>query len=65
MSLVSQEPVLFSSTIRDNIAYGLNHVTYHDVIGAAVKANAHEFVGTLPHGYDTMAGERGLMLSGF
>ncbi|CAI7862421.1 unnamed protein product [Closterium sp. NIES-54] len=66
ISLVSQEPVLFAMSVRDNIAYGLPNadVSEADVIRAAKAANAHEFIVKLPQGYDTMVGERGGLLSG-
>ncbi|CAI5524796.1 unnamed protein product [Closterium sp. Naga37s-1] len=66
VSLVSQEPVLFAMSVRDNIAYGLPDadVAEADVIRAAKAANAHEFILKLPQGYDTMVGERGGLLSG-
>jgi ABC-type multidrug transport system fused ATPase/permease subunit len=66
VSLVSQEPVLFSGTIGENIAYGKPHgrATFEEVRAAAVAANAHEFVERLPKGYDTVVGERGHLLSG-
>ena len=64
---VSQEPVLFSSTIRNNITYGAEHpelVTQEQLETAAVEANAHKFISQFPDGYDTLVGERGVMLSG-
>jgi ATP-binding cassette, subfamily B (MDR/TAP), member 10 len=66
VSLVSQEPVLFSGTIAENIAYGAPHgrASFDDIRAAAVAANAHEFVQRLPKGYDTVVGERGGQLSG-
>lgn len=64
MAMVGQEPALFSFSIRRNIAYGMDHCTDRDVISAAKQANAHDFISALPNGYDTMAGERGLQLSG-
>lgn len=64
IGLISQEPVLFASTVRENIRYG--RPTAHDahVYDAAKTANAHEFVSSFPDGYDTLVGERGLALSG-
>jgi ATP-binding cassette subfamily B (MDR/TAP) protein 1 len=63
--LVSQEPVLFNDTIRANIAYGKNgEVTEEELIVAAKASNAHEFISSLPQGYDTSVGERGIQLSG-
>lgn len=66
MALVSQEPVLFCCSIRDNIAYGLDpgSCTHADIEAAAIKANAHSFISAFPSGYDTMVGERGVRLSG-
>jgi ATP-binding cassette subfamily B (MDR/TAP) protein 8 len=65
VAMVSQEPVLFSGSIADNIAYGkCGHCTREDIIKAAEAANAHEFICRLPEGYDSMVGERGALLSG-
>ncbi|GER34977.1 ABC transporter B family member [Striga asiatica] len=66
VSLVNQEPVLFSVSVGENIAYGLpdEYVSKDDVIKAAKAANAHEFIISLPQGYDTLVGERGGLLSG-
>ncbi|XP_006865441.1 PREDICTED: ATP-binding cassette sub-family B member 9 isoform X3 [Chrysochloris asiatica] len=64
ISLVSQEPVLFARSIRDNIAYGLPEGTFADVIEASKKANAHDFIKELHDRYDTETGERGAQLSG-
>ncbi|CAH9097900.1 unnamed protein product [Cuscuta europaea] len=66
VSLVNQEPVLFSVSVGENIAYGLpdEEVSKDDVIKAAKAANAHEFIVSLPQGYDTLVGERGGLLSG-
>jgi ABC-type multidrug transport system fused ATPase/permease subunit len=61
---VLQETFLFSSTIRDNISYGNPDATEEDIISAAKRADAHEFIMELPDGYDTVLGERGLGLSG-
>ncbi|HKZ08684.1 MAG TPA: ABC transporter ATP-binding protein [Methylomirabilota bacterium] len=62
--VVSQEALLFNATIRDNIAYGREGITPADVERAARIANAHEFIGELPDGYDTVVGDRGIRLSG-
>ncbi|KAF7689483.1 hypothetical protein HF521_012836 [Silurus meridionalis] len=59
---VGQEPVLFSGTVRDNIAYGLPDCSLERIKEAARKANAHEFICRLPKGYDTDVGERGSLL---
>jgi ATP-binding cassette subfamily B protein len=61
---VPQEPLLFHRTLRENIAYGKLDATDEEVIEAAKKAHAHEFIETLEQGYDTMVGERGVKLSG-
>jgi ATP-binding cassette subfamily B (MDR/TAP) protein 10 len=61
---VPQEPALFSGTIRDNIAYGVEHCTQEEVERAAREANADIFIRAFPHGYDTLVGERGASLSG-
>ena len=60
---VSQEPFLFPGTIRENIAYGME-ATEADVVDAAIRANAHEFITDLEDGYDTEVGQRGDKLSG-
>jgi len=64
ISYVPQEPLLFHRTVRENIAYGQPDATETDVIAAAKKANAHEFIAALPNGYETIVGERGVKLSG-
>jgi ABC-type multidrug transport system fused ATPase/permease subunit len=64
VSLVLQEPVLFRSTIYDNIAYGNLHATEQSVYAAAEAANALEFIDRLDDGFDTLVGERGASLSG-
>ncbi|OVA16156.1 ABC transporter [Macleaya cordata] len=66
VSIVNQEPVLFSVSVGENIAYGLpdDNVSKDDVVKAAKAANAHEFIISLPQGYDTQVGERGSLLSG-
>jgi subfamily B ATP-binding cassette protein MsbA len=61
---VLQETVLFRGTIRENIAYGRPGATEQEVIAAAKLANADEFIAGMPHGYDTVVGERGDTLSG-
>jgi ABC-type multidrug transport system fused ATPase/permease subunit len=61
---VLQETVLFEGTVRDNIAYGRKGVTEAQIVEAAKLANADEFIARMPHGYDTMVGERGETLSG-
>ena len=63
-SIVLQEPVLFSTTIGENIRYGRPGATEQDIIEAAKAANAHEFIIKGKDGYDTAVGERGMQLSG-
>jgi ATP-binding cassette, subfamily B, bacterial len=63
-AIVLQEPVLFSTTIAENIAYGRPDATYVDIVEAAKAAGIHEFVKSLPERYDSMVGERGMTLSG-
>ncbi|KAK0606665.1 hypothetical protein LWI29_002414 [Acer saccharum] len=64
IGLVSQEPVLFSSSIKDNIAYGKDGATIEEIRAAAELANAAKFIDKLPEGLDTMVGEHGTQLSG-
>ena len=64
MALVSQEPVLFSGTLRDNIAYGREDASADDIERAARDANAYDFIMAFPNGFDTLIGERGVKLSG-
>jgi len=64
ISVVPQEPMLFHRSVRENIAYGKPEATEEEIIEVAQKAQAHEFVSTLSHGYDTLVGERGVKLSG-
>ena len=64
IGVVSQEPVLFDTTIGENIAYGKEGVTLNEVQEAAKNANAHDFITSLPNGYETLTGERGVQLSG-
>jgi ATP-binding cassette subfamily B protein len=63
-SLVPQDPVLFSTSIEENIAYARPQASHEDVVAAARAANAHEFIMDLPEGYRTRVGERGMRLSG-
>jgi ATP-binding cassette subfamily B protein len=63
-ALVLQEPVLFSTSIAENIAYARPGAIEAEVVAAAKAANAHEFIAALPAGYDTQVGERGMRLSG-
>jgi subfamily B ATP-binding cassette protein HlyB/CyaB len=64
VAVVTQDVVLFSRTVRENIAMGLVDVTFDDVVSAAKMAGANEFIRKLPQGYDTVLGERGSNLSG-
>lgn len=67
VALVSQEPVLFACSIRDNITYGCGQphdVTQAEIESAARQANCHGFIQSFPEGYDTLVGERGVQLSG-
>ena len=64
IGVVPQDTVLFNDTIRYNIAYGRDNATEDEVIAAAKAAQIHDFVTSLPQGYDTAVGERGLKLSG-
>ncbi|XP_015603415.1 multidrug resistance protein homolog 49 isoform X2 [Cephus cinctus] len=64
IGVVGQEPVLFDTTIRENIRYGNDSVTEEEMIKAAKEANAHDFISKLTEGYDSPVGERGSQLSG-
>jgi ABC transporter fused permease/ATP-binding protein len=64
LAMVAQEPVLFSGTLRDNIAYGREGATDAEIEQAARDAYAHDFILGFPDGYDTVIGERGTKLSG-
>jgi ATP-binding cassette subfamily B protein len=64
ISIVLQEPLLFSGSIADNIRYGRLDATDEDVVAAATAANCHDFVTRLPLQYETLVGERGVQLSG-
>ena len=64
VGLVSQEPVLFDTTIAENIRFGKEGATMEEIETAAKNANAHDFIMELPNGYHTQAGERGVQLSG-
>ena len=64
ISIVLQDVFLFYGTVRENILFGQPHATEAEMIEAARVANAHEFILELPHGYDTLIGERGVKLSG-
>ena len=64
IGVVSQEPVLFATTIAENIRYGKEGVTQAEIEEAAKVANAHSFISEFPDGYETLVGERGTQLSG-
>ncbi|WP_188454547.1 ABC transporter ATP-binding protein [Virgibacillus oceani] len=64
IGFVLQEPFLFSTSIRENISYGNPDMSDEQIIDAAKRAQAHEFIMEMPKGYDTMLGERGMGLSG-
>jgi ABC transporter fused permease/ATP-binding protein len=64
VGVVSQEPLLFSCSVAENMRYGRTTATTDEVTAAARAANAHEFVSKFPEGYDTLVGERGVQLSG-
>jgi len=61
---VLQDTVLFHGTVRENIGYGRPNASEEEIVAAAKLANAHDFIAAMPHGYDTMVGDRGLTLSG-
>ncbi|KAJ4805139.1 hypothetical protein LUZ62_017705 [Rhynchospora pubera] len=63
MGLIQQEPVIFSTTIRENIIYARHNATESEMKEAARIANAHQFISSLPHGYDTHVGMRGVDLT--
>jgi ABC-type multidrug transport system fused ATPase/permease subunit len=64
IGIVGQDTFLFSTTVAENIAYGAPGATPEQIVTAAIRAQAHEFISDLPDGYDTRVGERGLSLSG-
>jgi ATP-binding cassette subfamily B protein len=63
-AIVLQEPVLFSTSVAENIAYARPGASFDDIVAAARAAHAHDFIRALPAGYDTPVGERGMRLSG-
>jgi len=63
-AIMLQDPILFSASVKDNIAYAKPGATDAEIVAAAKAAYAHEFVSKLPQGYDTLVGERGMLLSG-
>jgi ABC-type multidrug transport system fused ATPase/permease subunit len=64
IAVISQDPFLFSTTVRENIAFGAPDASDEEIEQAARQAQAHEFIADLPDGYDTIIGERGITLSG-
>jgi ATP-binding cassette subfamily B protein len=64
VALVPQDPILFHRSLSDNLAYGNPGVTQEQIVAAAKKSFAHDFIMALPKGYDTLVGERGVKLSG-
>ncbi|XVE68020.1 hypothetical protein DITRI_Ditri09bG0034800 [Diplodiscus trichospermus] len=64
MGLVSQEPTLFATTIKENILFGKEEAEMEEIIEAAKASNAHNFISELPQGYGTQVGERGIQMSG-
>jgi len=64
IAIVLQEPFIFPLTVAENIAYGRPDATRDEIVSSAQAANAHEFISSLPQGYDTVVGERGSTLSG-
>ncbi len=64
IAVVPQDPALFHRSIAENIAYGRPGATLDEIMAAARKARAHDFIARLPRGYDTLVGERGVKLSG-
>jgi ABC transporter fused permease/ATP-binding protein len=64
VAIVPQDVLLFGGSILENIAYGRLNASKEDIIQAAKRANAHEFIDSFPEGYDTLVGERGVKLSG-
>ncbi|KAL5722394.1 ABC-type xenobiotic transporter [Ranunculus cassubicifolius] len=64
MGLVSQEPALFATSIKENILFGKEDATFEEVIAATKASNVHDFISQLPQAYDTQVGERGVQMSG-
>ncbi len=64
ISIVSQEPILFNDTVKNNIVFGLENITDEMIINACKIANAHDFISKLENKYDTFIGDRGMTLSG-
>ncbi len=64
VAIVPQDVLLFGGTIRENIAYGKRDATEQEIVQAAKRANAHQFIESFPENYETVVGERGVKLSG-
>jgi subfamily B ATP-binding cassette protein MsbA len=64
MGIVTQETILFNDTVRNNIAYGTDEVSDEALVRASAAANANQFIGNMPAGYQTVIGDRGVRLSG-
>jgi ABC-type multidrug transport system fused ATPase/permease subunit len=64
VAIVPQDVMLFGGSIQENIAYGKLSATKKEIVQAAERANAHQFITSFPEGYDTIVGERGVKLSG-
>ncbi|CAI0455701.1 unnamed protein product, partial [Linum tenue] len=64
MGLVSQEPILFATSIKENILFGKEDGSVKEIVQAAKSSNAHNFISQFPQGYDTQVGERGVQMSG-
>jgi ATP-binding cassette subfamily B protein len=64
IAVVPQEPQLFHRSLRENIGYGDIEASFKQIVAAARTAHAHSFIASLPEGYDTLVGERGVKLSG-
>lgn len=64
IGVVGQEPVLFGTSILENIRYGHEQATVQEIEDASKAANAHHFISNLPQGYNTLVGERGTQISG-
>ena len=62
--MVQQEPLLFSSSIRDNICYGTEQASETEIVEVSMEANIHEFISNLHDGYNIVVGEKGCQLSG-
>jgi ABC-type multidrug transport system fused ATPase/permease subunit len=64
IGIVSQEPILFGTTIANNISYGNHNVSINKIIEVSKLSNSHSFISSFPEGYNTIVGERGIRLSG-